>query len=315
MKICIVLCSLAACLAAQEPPRASISPDAVVARIDGRDVTAREISESLTHMPPDFQKFFMQNPAYAVQQIYLMRYLSTLAENAKLGEQTPLKEQLEIARQNLLATAMMSYEQNSYKPPKDAVQAHYEKNRANYQQAKVRLIKVAFNAPTTAAPTPGLSAEDQARLAVEAALNKNQRSESQARMRADQIVEKLKTGASVESLVAEYSDDTATKSTGGAAIVDHATAYAVEIKKAILALMPGEVSQPLRQPDAFLVIKMEEKSIEPLNQVELPIVQELRSIHLNEWFASVNARFTPQVQLPEFFRPAVSAPPSPPPVK
>ena len=311
MKLCLVLCSLATCALSQVSPQALIAPDTVVARVDGKDVTAKEISEELRHMPPDFQKFFTQDPVYAVQQMYIMRYLAGLAENAKLGEDTPLKEQLAIARQNLLATAMLSYEQNSYVPPREAVQAYYDKNRANFQKAKVRAIKVAFN-PSLGTPTPGLSVEDQARFALEAAMGKNQRTEAQARARAAEILEKLKAGATLESLAAEYSDDAASKSAGGAALIDHNSSYSVEIKKMVFALMPGELSQPLRLPDGFLVVKMEETSVEPLNNVALPIIQELRSAHLNEWYTNVNSRFAPQVRSPEFFRQASPAPAAPP---
>lgn len=309
MKLCIILFSLAACAAAQAPSQPSIAPDTVVARVDGKDVTAKEISENLRHMPPDFQKFFAQNPMYAVQQMYMMSYLAGLAEDAKLGDNSPLKEQLAIARQNALASAMLSYEQNNYGPPREAVRAHYEKNSANYQTAKVRAIKVAFN-PSLGGPTPGLSVEDTARLALEATMRKIQRPESEARTRAAEIGEKLKAGATMESLVAAYSDDAAAKSSGGATVIDHSSNYSPDIKKAIHALMPGEVSQPLRLPDGFLVVKMEEKSVEPLNMVELPIIQELRSAHLNEWFANINTRFTPQVQAPEFFRQTSPPPPA-----
>ena len=51
-------------------------------------------------MPDEFVQLFQQNPKYAVQQLFMLRYLSEEAEKAKLGEQSPLKEQLAFLRAN-----------------------------------------------------------------------------------------------------------------------------------------------------------------------------------------------------------------------
>jgi len=306
MKTCLLALLLAAAAVAQVSPQTLVPSDKVVARIDGRDITAGEVREAMANMPPDFQQFFAQNPAYGVQQLYMMRYLAELAENAKLGEQTPLKEQLAVARQNMLATAMLSHEQNSYIPPEEAVEAYYNRNRSKFQLAKVRMILVSFKGnPATA--KPGNSLEELARSAVESA-QRPQRTEQDARVRADEIRAKLKAGQDFEKLVVEYSDDAASKAKGGEVSVNHASPESAEVKNAVFALMPGEISDPLRSTDSFVIVMMEEKSIEPLNNVKLPIIKELRSTHMNEWFANVNVRFTPQIQSQEFFRQAPQTP-------
>ena len=103
MKYCLILsfaCSLSFThVLAQAPPQTDVPDDAVVAKVDGKPVTAGEIRKSLMIMPKEFVQLFNQNPKYAVQQLYMLRYLADEAERTKLGDESPMKEQLEFLRQ------------------------------------------------------------------------------------------------------------------------------------------------------------------------------------------------------------------------
>ena len=95
-------------------------------------------------MPNEFIQLFQQNPGYAVQQLFMLRYLSDEAEKAKLGEQSPLKEQLEFMRANSMASAMISHEHNFYPVSNQQLKEFYDKNQARYQQAKIKVISITF---------------------------------------------------------------------------------------------------------------------------------------------------------------------------
>ena len=107
MKFCLILsfaCGLLITnVSAQAVPHADVPDDAVVAKVDGMPVTAGEIRKSLTIMPKEFIQLFNQNPKYAVQQLYMLRYLSDEAERTKLGDESPMKEQLAFLRANAMA--------------------------------------------------------------------------------------------------------------------------------------------------------------------------------------------------------------------
>src|ERR1700716_274562 len=130
-------------LLAQTVP-GSVPDIAVVATVDGKDVTAGEVRQSIAVMPNEFIQLFQQNPKYAVQQLFMLRYLSDEAEKSKLGEQSPLKEQLAFLRANSMASAMISHEHNFYPVSTQQIKEFYEKNQARYQQAKIKVIYVAF---------------------------------------------------------------------------------------------------------------------------------------------------------------------------
>src|SRR5579859_4698596 len=140
MKYLSILALAGALLVAQTPPTGAIPDDAVVAAVDGKDVTAGEIRQSMAFMPNEFLQLFQQNPKYAVQQLFMLKYLSDQAEKAKLGEQSPLKEQLALLRANTMASAMVTHEHNFYPVSSQEIKEFYDKNQARYQQAKIKVI-------------------------------------------------------------------------------------------------------------------------------------------------------------------------------
>jgi hypothetical protein len=309
-------------LLAQTVP-SSVPDIAVVATVDGKDVTAGEVRQSIAVMPNEFLQLFQQNPKYAVQQLFMLRYLADEAEKAKLGEQSPLKEQLAFLRSNSLASAMISHEHNFYPVSNQQIKEFYDKNQSRYQQAKIKVIYIAFKpvAPVTGQVPSGKSLEDVARALTEGGSSQTQRTEADARKLAEDLVKQIRAGGDFAKLVAQYSEDPASKAAGGDfGVVNINSSYSADVKKAVLALKPGEVTDPLQQSNAFYIIRVEEKTVQPMGEVTVSISEEIRGAHLNKWLSEVSQRFEPTVKSVEFFTqpklalpgaagPAAAAPP------
>jgi peptidyl-prolyl cis-trans isomerase C len=304
MKYLFILVLACMPLAAQTLPGA-VPDDTVVANVAGKDVTAGEIRQSLALMPNEFIQLFQQNPKYAVQQLFMLRYLSDEAEKAKLGEQSPLKEQLAFLRANSMASAMISHEHNFYPITNEEIKDFYDKNQARYQQAKIKVIYIAFrpSAPLMGTvPTGNKSLEEIARAISEGGSSQTQRTEAEARKLAEDLVKQIRGGTDFMKLVAEYSEDPTSKAAGGDfGMVNINSSYSADVKKAVLALKAGEVTDPLPQSNAFYIIRVEEKTIQPMAQVTVSISEEIRGAHLNQWLSDVNKRFEPAVKSVEFF--------------
>ena len=303
MKYLVILALACMPMVAQTLPNA-VPDDAVVANVDGKDVTAGEIRQSMAFMPDEFVQLFQTNPKYAVQQLFMLRYLSDEAEKAKLGEQSPLKEQLALLRANSMASAMVSHEHNFYPVSNQQITEFYDKNQARYQQAKIKVIYIGFKpaAPLTGTVVPGKSLEDVARDITQGGSSQTQRSETEARKLAEDLVKQIRGGADFTKLVAEHSEDPVSKAAGGDfGVVNINSSYSADVKKAVLALKAGEITDPLRQSNAFYIIRAEEKSIQPMSQVTVSISEEIRGAHLNQWLAEVSKRFEPTVKSVEFF--------------
>jgi peptidyl-prolyl cis-trans isomerase C len=314
MKYCLALVLAFYPLFAQTPPTSDVPDDAVVAKVDGKDVTAGEIRKSMMVMPQEFIQLFQQNPKYAVQQLFMLRYLANEAERTKLGEESPLKEQLAFLRANSLASALISHEHNSYPVSGPMIKEFYERNQARYQQAKIKVIYISFKpiAPVTGSVSGEKSLEDVARALSEGSLSKTQRTEADARKLAEDLVKQIRGGADFAKLVADYSEDAVSKAAGGDfGIVNVNSSYSADVKKAVLALKPGEVTDPLRQSNAFYIIRVEDKTVQPVGEITAAISQEIRQAHLNEWLGEVSKRFDPAVENVQFFTQPKSAVPVP----
>jgi parvulin-like peptidyl-prolyl isomerase len=320
MKYCLALVLAFCPLFAQTPPTSDVSDDTVVAKVDGNDVTAGEIRKSMMVMPQEFIRLFQQNPKYAVQQLFMLRYLANEAERTKLGEESPLKEQLAFLRANSLASALISHEHNSYAVSGQMIKEFYERNQARYQQAKIKVIYISFKptAPVTGNVSSEKSLEDVARALSEGSLSRTQRTEADARKLAEDLVKQIRGGADFAKLVADYSEDAASKAAGGDfGIVNVNSSYSADVKKAVLALKPGEVTDPLRQSNAFYIIRVEDKTAQPVGELTTSISEEIRQAHLNEWLSGVSKRFDPTVENVQFFtqpKLAVPVPATPSPV-
>ena len=303
MKYLFVLALACTPLVAQTLPSA-VPDNTVVANVDGKDVTAGEIRQSMAFMPNEFVQLFQQNPKYAVQQLFMLRYLSEEAEKAKLAEQSPLKEQLAFMRANSMASAMVSHEHNFYPVSNQEMKEFYEKNQSRYQQAKIKVIYVAFKpaAALMGKVSPGKSLEDVARAISEGGSSQTQRTEAEALKLSEDLVKQVRGGADFTKLVAQYSEDPTSKAAGGDfGVVNINSSYSADVKKAVLALKAGEVTDPLRQSNAFYIIRVEEKTIQPMSEVTVSISEEIRGAHLNQWLADVGKRFDPTVKSVEFF--------------
>lgn len=302
MKNCLIFAVFGASLWAQftpqaSPPKSDANPE--IAVVDGHSVHLDEIRKMIDSSPPQIVQQFKVNPQMAIQTYFIIKYLAAEGDKAKLADASPLKEQLEMLRANIVAQATINQERDGYKVSEDMIKNFYEANKSRYDQAKVKIIYLAFKADSS----PCKTAEECAKQAVEAAHAGNVRSEEAAKKLAEDILAQLKSGATFEAMVAKYSDDEESKKVGGdlGKAITSTSPYTEEVKKAIFALKVGEVSSPFRQNTGFLLIRLEEKTTQPLNEVIEPIVQEIRQTHLNDYMNSLNRRFQPAVKDTDFF--------------
>ncbi len=273
--------------------------ETVVATVDGKPVTAGDIKNAMAVMPPDWVGMFNQNPQAVVQQIFVMRHLAGEAEKVKLAEQSPYKEQIALDRANRLAAGMLSYEQDHFNVTQEMVNDVYAKNPQKYQETKIKGILVAFK-PALVGEAGNQSLEDIAKAALKGV--NVQRSEGDAKARAEAAVRRARAGEDFVKLVQEFSDDAETKAKDGDA--PSITAYSAQsdqLKKIAGDLPVGQVSDPIRQPDGYYIIKAVDRSIQPVNMVFGVIVSEVKKQHLNDWFAGVMSRFEPKVENMQFF--------------
>jgi parvulin-like peptidyl-prolyl isomerase len=333
MKTCILLAAFAVAMYGQILPpglgpqpapapaaagQPEIGSNTVVATIAGISVTVADVRKIMETAPAQLAQQFKQNPQQALGTVYLMRYLAAEGEKAHLDEQSPLKEEIEeliaLLKQQVLANAMVNQEQNGFVVTGEQIDEFYQKNQARWEEAKIKIILIGFKpaavAPAKVAAAPGGAAPDSADALAQAAKGVletahplNERTEAEAQKLAADLVTQLRGGADFAKLVAQYSDDAESKSSGGdfGTPIKATSSFAQDLKKTVLAMNPADISDPVRQGSGFYIIRLEEKKVQPINDVRESIVKEIRDNHMHDYMTDLNKRFTPQVQRPDFF--------------
>jgi foldase protein PrsA len=224
----------------------------VVATVAGISVTIDDVRKMLEDAPPSARNLVQQRGAQEfILQTFVFRHLADLGDNLKLGEESRLKEQIETERGWIIASAMVTHERNYYQVSEQQINDFYQQNQSRWQQAKIKAIFLGFKAGA-APPSDPKDIAGAGRSALEGAHPANQRSADEAKKLAGDLVKQLRGGADFGKLVKQYSDDSSSKGSGGEFPAIKATSpYPEDLKKAILALNNGDISEPIRQPTGF----------------------------------------------------------------
>ncbi len=301
MKIFALVAAAAAVLRAQGPlqlPIADLPPATVVATSDGKPITAGEIRAILSSGDQQSVNMAKNSPEQFLSTLVVTRYLASVAEKEHLPEQSPMKEQLAFINNRFLASAAVNFMRESYSVPENAINDFYAKNQSRYDMARIKVIAIGF-CPT---PPEGTSEEAIKAQAMAAVGCKQKRTEEQAHQIAMGLVGKIRGGVDFVKLVKEASEDPDSKATDGDfGLVTRDNSFKQEIKDATFALQGDDVSQPIRSGNYFYIIKIKERSVQPLSNVHEQIAQELKQKHFNDWLNEMGARLKPVIVRPDFF--------------
>jgi peptidyl-prolyl cis-trans isomerase C len=277
------------------PPAMPNLPDETVVAIlgDGHKLTMGEFKQIFQALPPANQQMALRNREQWLHQWELLRKLTKMAEDAKLDQESPYKESLAYARMNVLATAEVSAAINLIVVEPGEIVKHYDSNKQKYTQVRVKAIYIAFS-------------DDAAASA--AGKGKRPLTEAEARAKADKLLAAIKGGADFVKLVKENSDDETSREKDG----DFATLHSSDnipdaFRAAVFALKKGDVTQPLKQPNGFYLLRAEEVTVRPLSEVRDEIYEELKTIRSEEWIRGMDREAKVQIVSPEF----VSGTPAP----
>ena len=288
----------------------------MVATIEGKPITAQEALEMLKGIRPEDRKRFENNLSNLLQQLYMQKQFASVAVKMNLEQQSPWKEQLEMNRANILAQAYISTLGNtagsgaSAEDPKK----YYDEHPDEFDQVKLSGILVAFNTPGTPGPNANVT-----------------RTEQQARDKANDLEKKLKGGADFAATARSDSDDKRSAATGGevGTFPMNAPNLPPDIKAAIAKLQAGQVSEPVRVPAGFYILKVDSRTKVPFEQARTQILDKWKNEKTQAALKQEFDKFKIQVQDPDFFnapsspaakipslqqgpKPANPTPPSPP---
>lgn len=213
----------------------------VVAVVDGKPITSRELQGFLSGMPPQSRMAAVKDPESFLRQFGLMQRLSKIAEERHLDQQSPYREQLAYQREMLLSTAGLNALSQDVLVESNEAVAYFEAHKADYAEVATKVIYLPFN------NTPPKAGESRITP-----------SESEALALAEKLVKELRGGADFVSMVKRYSKDEASAAKNGDfATLKKTDNIPAEVKAAVFDLKPGEISGPVRQPNGFYIFRVE----------------------------------------------------------
>jgi len=285
--IVILMFCITSAVWAQTP--APLTPDTVVAMVDGKPVTAGDLMMVLRMSPPEAQKNLLKDGKVFVESYGLIRKLAEMAEKAHLDEQSPLKEQLAITRRQYLAGAQAAAVRDSITIQGAEQKKFYDDHLDRYTQAKVKVLFVSFRA------NPSASADPKVKKAL---------SEPEAKAKVEKLLGQIRAGADFVKLVKEHSEDADSVSRDGdfgPLIRGSDDNLPQNIRSAIFALKAGQVTEPLRVPSGYYLFRIEEITTRPYEAVRDDIFIEIQQKRFDEWREKIQKSLNVKIVNEDFF--------------
>lgn len=264
---------------AQAPPPAlaanpqEVTPTTVVAEIEGKKYTAADVNKIGDMLPPQMRPNFTRDPKSFLQQWFMLKKIAGMAEEQKLDQKSPYKEGIEIQRMSLLMQAMVNEQSGKTTISQEEQKKAYEARKDEFTQAKVKIIYIPFTA-------------GQAPAGADAA--KKSLTEPEALAKAETVVKQARSGTDFVALVKQHSEDPISKEAGGDfGPIKKGDKLPDAVKQAVFALKPGEVSEPVRQPNGYYVFRLSELQPQAFEEVQETLFNELRNARMKEWMDGV----------------------------
>lgn len=280
---------------AAQPP--AVTPDTVILKVGGRAVTAAEFDRIVATFPQEIQQSARTDPKSVMKSYFLMQSLGDRAIAEKLDQTSPYKEQLELQRMQFLATTVVNRQSSSISVSGEEQLKRYEQNKANYEKAKIRAILIMYGEKLMKTEVDMANPKDPKGSPIAPV-----RQEVDAIRIATDLVKQLRAGSDFAEAAKKHSEDKNSAANGGDfGTIRRADRIPEEIKTAVFQLKPGEISDPIKQPMGYYIVKMEERSTQPFEEVKQTVEAEIRKERFDQWMSDMQKKFEVTIEKPELF--------------
>jgi peptidyl-prolyl cis-trans isomerase C len=243
------------------PPAAAApaDPNRIVLVIGDQKMTAAQYDQLVAALPAQYQTAARGAGKRGFgERIVELKILAEEAEKRKLDQQPQVHEQLTFQRENLLAQAMFENLQSSVKVDQAAVEKYYNEHKGEFEVIKARHILIRVKgAPMAALP------------------GKPELSDEEALAKALAILKRVQAGEDFATLARTESDDSSA-SQGGDLGEFRKGMMVPPFEQAAFAAKVGTVTEPVKTPFGYHLIKVEVHSTKPLPEVRADIEKKLR---------------------------------------
>ena len=249
-------------------PAATAAPaqdsDPVVISASGITVRKSEFEAALKTLPAEYQSFAQGPGKKQFADDYLrMRLLASEGTKAGLQNDPEVVNQLNLMRENLVATAQLKKIDSGITITDAEVQKAYTDGAKDYEQVKARHILIA----------PKGSPAAQA--------GKKELSDAEAKAKAEDLRKQIIAGASFDELAKKESDDAGSGARGGDLGSFGHGQMVPEFEQVAFTSKVGEIPPVVKTQFGYHIIKVEAHDATPLAQVRPTIEKNLKQTKLH----------------------------------
>jgi parvulin-like peptidyl-prolyl isomerase len=249
--------------AAQPMTKPAATADPIIMAAGDISVKQSEFESAIKTLPAEYQQYATGPGKKQFAEDFLrMKMLAQEGAKAGLDKDADLLRQLDLMRQNLVAQAELKRIESNITLTDADLKAAYDANKNQYEQVKAKHILIAFKGSPAAQP------------------GKTELTEEQAKAKADDLRKQIEAGASFDELAKKESDDTGSGAQGGALGEFGRGQMVPEFEKAAFDAKPGDLTPVVRTQFGYHIIKVEEHSHTPFEQVKGTLEKQERQTRL-----------------------------------
>jgi peptidyl-prolyl cis-trans isomerase C len=242
------------------PTPSMVPPETVVLTVGDDKLTKAQFDIILSTLPPQ-QQAAAQTPKGRRDIAEKLGEILELAQEARAQklDQTPkVQMQLMLSTDQLLANLMYRELGDSGKPDDAMMKAYYEAHKSEWEEVKARHILIRFQGSK-----------------MPLADGKKDITDAEALAKATELRAKIVAGADFAVVAKESSDDTGSGANGGDLGAFSRGAMVPEFDKEAFLLPVGQISQPVKSPFGYHLIKVESHATKPFDEVKAQIVKRM----------------------------------------
>jgi peptidyl-prolyl cis-trans isomerase C len=242
----------------------AVTTDPVIMTAGAVTIHKSEFEAALKTLPAEYQTM-LQQPAGRKQfadDFLRMRLLASEGAKAGLQNDPEVINQLNLMRENLVATAELKKIDSGITVSDAEVQKAYADNAKEYEQVKARHILIAPKGSPAAQAGKDLTDE-------------------QAKAKAEDLRKQIVAGANFDELAKKESDDTGSGARGGDLGAFGHGQMVPEFEQAAFAAKVGELTPVVKTQFGYHIIKVDAHENTPLDQVRPTIEKNLKQTKLH----------------------------------
>lgn len=235
----------------------------VIVRSGDIAVTDAELDAAVESLPEEIRQYAAgAGKKSFAEDLLRMKRLAKAAEESGIADDPEVRAQLELSRANTLANAQVEKMRDSIAIDPERISKLYEERKGQFERAKARHILVAFEG----SPAAG----------------ENAPSDEEARVHAEQLLERLRGGEDFAEVAQAESDDKGSGARGGELGEFGRGQMVPEFEQAVFSTEPGELSPIVKTQFGYHIINVQDRRTLPLESVREDIETELRQEALQQ---------------------------------